>query len=87
MSQQVLVRQPSLSRDVPLKRAEVVSQSGDVYRIKYQGERNVVEVKASQVLQASTIYGGQPRVNSRHAAQRIPQHYPDSRSALGNTLK
>ena len=84
---QVLVRQPSLRGDPLLKRAEVVSQTGDVYRIKYHGERNVVEVKASQVLPASAIYGGQPRVNSRHAANRIPQQYPDSRSALGNTLK
>jgi hypothetical protein len=84
---QVLVRQPRLMGDTVLRQAEVVSQSGDTYRIKYQGEQKVVEVNASQIMQASHVYGGQPRVNSRFAANRIPKQYPDSRSALGNTLK
>ena len=84
---QVLVRQPRLMGDTVLKQAEVVSQKGDVLRVKYQGGREVVEVNASQVMKASHVYGGQPRVNSRFAANRIPQQYPDSRSALGNLLR
>jgi uncharacterized protein (UPF0216 family) len=84
---QVLVRQPRLAGDTVLKQAEVISQDGTTYRIKYQGEQKVVEVEASRIVPASKVYGGQPRVNSRFSANRIPQHFPESRSALGNLLQ
>jgi hypothetical protein len=83
---QVLVRQPRLIGDTVLKMAEVVSRTGDVYRIKYPGEFKVEEVHSSRVVQSSIINGGQPRVNSRHATRQIPKQYPDSRSALVNLL-
>lgn len=80
----VLIRQKMQSGDDKLLRANVISRQGDTLRVVMEGDRTrkPIEVKASEVLDQSTVFVGGVRHGERRSIiQKVP---PPSANALGN---
>lgn len=86
VGKQVLIRQPlQAGRNTTnnLLRCEVLSEAGGKLRVKCQGERDIREVAASDVIPAEGVFGQARPVME---AQAIPKAYPTSPHALANKL-
>jgi hypothetical protein len=81
----VLIRQKGLY-SVNLAKAEVLSHTGDTLRVvmesdrKLNGTKKPVEVKASEVILASSVFGTRP------GSGVVPKSYATSINALSNIL-
>ncbi len=86
MNNKVMVRVPQIGRDTLLRTAEVISRSGEILRVKIEGQVGVTEVQASQTLPLNQTYG-RPS-GAGHQNQQLPMRsFPSSPNALGNTLR
>jgi hypothetical protein len=79
--QRILIKRPMLNGDQRLVKGQVLSQTGDTVRVMLEGGLKPVEVKASEMIPASFIFG----TNRPDRFETvIPKQYPTSPNALAN---
>lgn len=80
---QVLVRRKNLHGNINrLVRCDVLAENPDgTLRCKCDGERNPIEVKASETIAAQSVFGAP---NPGRDSTLLTKQYPTSQRALGN---
>jgi len=85
---QVMVRRRQLQGDNLLIQADVISQDGDVLRVKLPGSLQVTEVQADDTVPVmSSSVSGTRAIDPRRPHTAIPKQHPTSRGAMANMFR
>ena len=85
---QVMVRRRQLRGDDLFIQADVISQTGDVIKVKMPGSLIPIEVQAEDTMPVvSGNVSGTRAVDPRRPHTAIPKVYPTSRGAMANMFQ